>query len=88
MQREEMEYPLDDGEIASLDELFNSNNVSSSDEEEDALALLFAPEASESAIDEIRQQSGILYDVDAVDACLKAIEENEALIIQSPSKQN
>ncbi len=42
----------------------------------------------ERAIDEIRQQRGILYDAEAVDACLKAIDENEALITQSPSKEN
>ena len=52
MQREEMEYPLDDGEIASLDELFNGKNTDSVDEEEDALALLFEPEAAESATEE------------------------------------
>jgi HD-GYP domain-containing protein (c-di-GMP phosphodiesterase class II) len=42
----------------------------------------------ERAIDEISQQRGILYDAEAVDACLKAIDENEALIIQSSSKEN
>ena len=42
----------------------------------------------ERAIDEIRQKRGILYDADAVDACLKAIDENEALITQSSSKEN
>ncbi len=51
-QREEMEYPLDSGEVASLDELFNGKNTNSNDEEEDALALLFSPEASESATEE------------------------------------
>ncbi len=52
IKREEMEYPLDNGEIASLDELFNEKNTSSGDEDEDALALLFEPEASESATNE------------------------------------
>ena len=42
----------------------------------------------ERAMDEIRQQRGILYDAKAVDACLKAIDENEALITQSSSKEN
>jgi HD-GYP domain-containing protein (c-di-GMP phosphodiesterase class II) len=41
----------------------------------------------ESAIDEILQHRGILYDADAVDACLKAIGENKALIAQSSSKE-
>jgi hypothetical protein len=39
-------------------------------------------------MDEIRQQRGTLYDAEAVDACLKAIDENEALITQSSSKEN
>ena len=42
----------------------------------------------ERAIDEIRQNREILYDADVVDACLKAIDENEALINQPTSKEN
>jgi HD-GYP domain-containing protein (c-di-GMP phosphodiesterase class II) len=37
----------------------------------------------ECAIDEIRRQSGILYDAAAVHACLKAIDENSTLICES-----
>jgi HD-GYP domain-containing protein (c-di-GMP phosphodiesterase class II) len=37
----------------------------------------------EKATAEIRQQSGILYDADVVDACLKALAENMTLIQQT-----
>ena len=37
----------------------------------------------EKATAEIRQQSGILYDADVVDACLKALAENKTLIQQT-----
>lgn len=40
----------------------------------------------ERAIDEIQQQRGILYDADAVDACLQAVDKNKALITQSSPK--
>jgi HD-GYP domain-containing protein (c-di-GMP phosphodiesterase class II) len=37
----------------------------------------------EKATAEIRQQSGILYDADVVDACLKALAENKTLLQQT-----
>jgi len=42
--REEIEYPIGDSEIASLDDLFMEDNTSVRNEEADALALLFQPE--------------------------------------------
>ncbi|NQT25035.1 tetratricopeptide repeat protein [candidate division KSB1 bacterium] len=42
--REEIEYPVGDSEIASLDDLFMEDNTSVRNEEADALALLFQPE--------------------------------------------
>jgi len=55
---EEIEYPLDNNELSYLDDLFelNGDGGAADDEpssEEDALALLFQPEAAESGTSEI-----------------------------------